>query len=131
MNDQNLIPISERTSSELREMTSKGGKASGKARKEKAVISAMYARFLAKKTKVLIDGKPATGEKLIEQVVAQLFAKGSDASKVALMKEMREALEGSKVQVSGADGGPFNVFLLSREEAQARLDELRAKQDAE
>lgn len=35
MNDENLIPNSERTPSELREMTSKGGKASGIARRDK------------------------------------------------------------------------------------------------
>jgi len=36
-----------------------------------------------------------------------------------------------EVSLSNADGGPFGIYLLSREEAQARLDELRAKQDAE
>lgn len=129
-NYQNLIPVSKRTSDELRAMTQKGGKASGKARREKAVISAMYARFLAKKTKIDIDGKLATGEKLFEKAVLSIIDKGSDRAKVALMKEMREALEGSKVAITNQDGGPFGVFLLSREEAQARLDELRAKQDA-
>ena len=38
MNNDNLIPISERTSNELREMTSKGGKKSGEARREKATF---------------------------------------------------------------------------------------------
>ena len=102
MNEQNLIPVSERTPSELREMTRKGGRASGKARKEKAVISAMYAKFLAKKTKVNIDGKPATGLQLFEYAVTTIISKGSDAAKVAVMKEMREALEGSKVTFAGA-----------------------------
>ena len=36
---QNLKPIKERTSSELREMTRKGGIASGKARQEKKAES--------------------------------------------------------------------------------------------
>ena len=35
MNDENLIPNSQRTPSELREMTRKGGIASGKARRKK------------------------------------------------------------------------------------------------
>lgn len=102
MNDQNLIPVSERTPSELREITRKGGRASGKARREKAVISGMYAKFLAKKTKVDIDGKPATGVQLFEYAVTKIITKGSDSAKVALMKEMREALEGSKVAITGA-----------------------------
>ena len=33
--------------------------------------------------------------------------------------------------ITNQDGGPFGIYLLSREEAQARLDELRAKQDAQ
>lgn len=37
-NEGNLIPISQRTSEELREMTRKGGIASGKARREKATM---------------------------------------------------------------------------------------------
>ena len=129
MNDHsdNLVPLS---TAKAREIGSKGGKASVKAKKEKAVISGMYARFLAKKTKVNIDGKPATGEKLFEYAVMSIISKGNDGAKVALMKEMREALEGSKVAITNQDGGPFGVLLLSREEAQARLDELRAKQDA-
>jgi hypothetical protein len=129
MNDQNLKPqvLSTEEASRIGKI---GGIASAKAKKEKAIISSMYARFLAKKTKVNIDGKPATGEKLFEYAVMSIISKGNDGAKVALMKEMREALEGSKVAITNQDGGPFGVLLLSREEAQARLDELRAKQDA-
>ena len=38
MNDENLVPNSQRTPSELREMTSKGGKASGEARRQKKTM---------------------------------------------------------------------------------------------
>lgn len=38
MNEENLIPISERSSEEVREMGRKGGIASGKARKEKKLF---------------------------------------------------------------------------------------------
>ena len=38
MNDKNLVPNSQRTPSELREMTSKGGKASGEARRQKKTM---------------------------------------------------------------------------------------------
>lgn len=38
MNNDNLIPISDRTSNEIREMTSKGGKKSGEIRREKATF---------------------------------------------------------------------------------------------
>lgn len=100
MNEQNLKPPVQSTS-EARELGARGGRASGKARREKAIISAMYANFLAKKTKVNIDGKPATGLQLFEYAVMTIISKGSDAAKVAVMREMREALEGSKVAISG------------------------------
>lgn len=130
MNEQNLKPKPITSVEQAKSMGRKGGIASAKARKDRAVISAMYAKFLAKKTKVNIDGKPATGVQLFEYAVTTIISKGSDSAKVALMKEMREALEGSKVSITNNDGGPFGVLLLSREETQARLDELRAKQDA-
>ena len=100
MNEQNLIPTSQRSKSEARELGSKGGKASAKARREKAAISEMYARLLAKKTNVVIDGKPATGPELLEQVVTQILVKGSDSAKIALIKEIRETTEGSKVAIT-------------------------------
>ena len=68
MNDQNLIPNSERTPSELREMTSKGGRASGEARRAKRLLkdALEIALKLAMKNK---DGTPAvhpvTGEPLV------------------------------------------------------------------
>jgi hypothetical protein len=39
---------------------------------------------------------------LFEYAVTTIISKGSDSAKVALMKEMREALEGSKVTFAGA-----------------------------
>lgn len=99
MNDKNLgTPY---TSSVAREMGRLGGIASGKAKRERAAVSAMYAKFLAKKTNVPIDGRLATGIQLLEYAVKTVISEGSDNAKVSLMKEMREALEGSKVQFSG------------------------------
>jgi len=102
MNDQNLKPKPITSVEQAKSMGRKGGIASAKARKDRAVISAMYAKFLAKKTKVNIDGKPATGVQLFEYAVTTIISKGSDSAKVALMKEVREALEGSKVTFAGA-----------------------------
>jgi predicted nucleotide-binding protein len=102
MNDQNLKPKPITSVEQAKSMGRKGGIASAKARKDRAVISAMYAKFLAKKTKVNIDGKPATGVQLFEYAVTTIISKGSDSAKVALMKEVREALEGSKVAITGA-----------------------------
>ena len=61
-NDKNLIPNSERTPIEIKEMTSKAGKASGEARREKklfqnAVLAALQA-------------KNENGKTLLEEIVA-------------------------------------------------------------
>lgn len=45
-NERNLIPFSERTESELREMTSNGGKKSGVARRRKILLKAMLPGLL-------------------------------------------------------------------------------------
>lgn len=45
-NIENLIPVSQRTSEELREMTRKGGIASGKARREKATMKKLLRQML-------------------------------------------------------------------------------------
>lgn len=59
MNDQNLIPNSQRSPKELREMTRKGGIASGKARREKKTIREAFA---------LLKDLPLDNEKLREQL---------------------------------------------------------------
>lgn len=46
MNDENLIPNSERTPSELREMTSKGGIKSGESRRKKKKMREVLGYFL-------------------------------------------------------------------------------------
>jgi hypothetical protein len=74
MNDENLIPNSERTPSELREQTRRGGIASGKARRRKADLrkamqEAMNTTFTDKK------GRSKTGE---EMVIAGIIANLSD-----------------------------------------------------
>jgi len=59
VNDQNLIPNSQRSPKELREMTRKGGIASGKARREKKTIREAFA---------LLKDLPLDNEKLREQL---------------------------------------------------------------
>lgn len=49
-NEKNLIPNSERTPSELREMTKKGGQASGAARRKKRDIKNILSTMLEQKT---------------------------------------------------------------------------------
>lgn len=74
MNDENLIPFSKRSESEVREMNRKGGINSGKARRRKsdlrkAMQEAMNTTFTDKK------GRSKTGE---EMVIAGIIANLSD-----------------------------------------------------
>lgn len=50
MNESNLIPISERSTEEVREMGRKGGIASGKVRKEKKMLKELLEEALSKGT---------------------------------------------------------------------------------
>lgn len=71
-NEQNLIPNSERTPSELREQTRKGGINSGKARKRKADLRKMAQQVLDG-TYTDKHGKEFTGEEaVIQGLVANL-----------------------------------------------------------
>lgn len=55
MNEENLIPISERSSEEVREMGRKGGIASGKARKEKKLFKEAIEKKLGQSLDSMID----------------------------------------------------------------------------
>lgn len=101
MNEQNLKPF---TVSQAREFGAKGGRASAKAKKERAIVSSLYAKTLSKKIKVKIDGVDTAmlGEQVLARRIQKIYVNGSDRDVIALAKEVREALEGSKVQFSGA-----------------------------
>lgn len=102
-NKDNLKP---KTSAQARGKL--GGIKSAQVKKERKLLSAMYAEFLAKEHNVQIDGKAAKlpGYMLAERVIAKVLARG-DGAAVRLLKEIREATEGSKVQMTGADGAPL------------------------
>ncbi len=100
---ENLIPNSARTPEELREITRKGGIASGKARREKKLMSSIYAEFLIKEHKIEDRNgeiKNITGQELVNKVMGKVFSRG-DSSSVSLMREIREGTEGSKVSIDG------------------------------
>lgn len=104
MNEQNLIPKTTLSKEEAKRLGSKGGKASVKARKERAIISSLYLKTLEKKIKVTINGEETqlTGEAVLLRRLQKIYAQGSDRDVIAIAKEIREATEGNKVQVSGS-----------------------------
>lgn len=97
-NPQNLIPNSERTPEELREQTRKGGIASGKARREKKLLSTIYGEMLAGKYEVTINGEKQKldGAELVRFIMRDVLMRRDSAS-VSLLKEIREATEGNNL----------------------------------
>jgi len=99
-NEQNLRPQSTRSKSEQREIARKGGIASGEARREKKLLSQNYAEWLIKEHNIDLDGKKLKieGEDLLEKAITKIILRG-DSSSVRMMKEIREATEGSRVKL--------------------------------
>jgi len=109
----NLRPIRALSKDEAKKRGSAGGKKSVVARHEKKLMSQIYGEFLAERFKVRVDGaeQDMTGEKLVNRVVKQVLISGGPAA-VSLMREIREATEGSKVELLG----PISIGLPPKPE---------------
>lgn len=92
-NKDNLTPLNRRTIEEQREIQRMGGRKSGEARREKKLLSQLYGELLAADFE--IDGEPMSLKEVVSSVLAR-----KDSSSVSMLKEIREATEGSKVEVS-------------------------------
>ena len=119
MNEKNLIPFSERSESEVREINSKGGKASGETRRRK--------RDMKQKMKALLELPAATNDK------EQLEALGVDPD------DMDNEMMLVMAMFLGAAGGDVKAFdrvmqLLGKdighEELALRKRELKLKEKA-
>ena len=119
MNEKNLIPNSERTPSELREITQKGGKASGETRRRK--------RDMKQKMKALLELPAAVNDR------EQLQALGVDPD------DMDNEMVLVMAMFLGAAGGDVKAFdrvmqLLGKdighEELALRKRELKLKEKA-
>ena len=106
-NIKNLIPQNKRTKEEQRAIAKKGGIASGEARREKKRISQIYTDFLLATHEIEINEEMVKleGAALLAHVMKQVLVRGDSAS-VSLLKEIREATEGSKIALTGEEGGP-------------------------
>ena len=100
----NLKPI--QSKAEARARGHAGGIRSGEARREKKLLSAIYTEFLA-------DRYNVTGSAMLADTIAAILARGDSAS-VAMLREIREATEGSKTKMVGDDGGPVEISLIKR-----------------
>ena len=103
-----IKPNSERTPEKIKENAIKAGKASGKARREKKLISQIYADMLMKKHKV--GKEEIEGEALLEKVALKVLGRGDSAS-VSMLKEIREATEGTKVKLGNDGDQDFKIMI--------------------
>lgn len=88
----NIQNLKTPSAEEARKLGRSGGKKSVQVRREKKLLSQIYGEILAK-------GFEVGGEKLpLESVVGAVMAR-CDASSVSMLKEIREATEGSKIRV--------------------------------
>ncbi len=97
-NPDNLIPNSERTPEELRKITRNGGIKSGKKRREKKLMSQIYAEFLEKEHNVTVDGnkKKMSGALLVNTMMKKIVESG-DRAAVSMIREIRQGTEGDKI----------------------------------
>jgi len=121
LHPENLIPTTMRTKDEVRANSRKGGIKSGEVRREKKLLSQMYADMLADEHDIDLDGvkQKVTGAELFKMVAQKIVSKG-DASSVSMMKEIREATEGSKVQQTGTIR---QILVASKQDQEALEDD--------
>ena len=112
-NPSKLIPANKRSKEEASELGRKGGIASGVARREKKKLSTIYGEMLAGKYEVTINGEKQKldGAELVRFIMRDVLMRRDSAS-VSLLKEMREALEGSKVSLLGEDDGSVTFEIV-------------------
>ena len=103
-NPQNLVPLSTETA---RKIGAIGGKKTGEVKRERKLLSAMYADLLAK-------GFEVDGERLSLDEVASAIMARRDSASVSMLKEIREATEGNKTKLVGEDGGPVEISIIKR-----------------
>jgi hypothetical protein len=123
-NPSKLIPTNRRSKQEASDLGRKGGIRSGIVRKEKKLLSQIYAELLADEYEANINGKTAkiTGAKLVQTIARDIIMR-RDSSSVSMMKEIREATEGQKINMTGE----LTVSALTPEERRQRIDELERK----
>ena len=113
---ENLKSLADRTTEEQREIAKKGGKASGKARREKKLMSSIYADFLMKEHDIEDeDGtlKKIDGQALCNRVMSKVLSRG-DSSSVRLLKEIREGTEGTKAQMNITTDEDFQFKIVKK-----------------
>lgn len=96
---ENLTPF---TSDNAKEMQRKGAEKRKENNAKKKLMSQIYAEFLEKEYNVRQGDKERklTGAELVNECMKKIIARG-DSSSVSLLREVREATEGQKINLEG------------------------------
>ena len=99
MNDENLKPC---TKENARERQLKSAEKRKENNAKKKLMSQIYAEFLERENNVRQGDKERklTGAELVNECMKKIIARGDSAS-VSLMREVRECIEGQKINLSG------------------------------
>ncbi len=96
-------------------MGAKGGKKSGEVKKQKRLMSQIYADFLAKKhnvtlfdmnQKAFVKLDDVTSDEYLGKVMNNILSRADGAS-VGILKEIAERTEGAKVSLVDTEGKPL------------------------
>jgi phage terminase large subunit-like protein len=117
-NPQNLNPCN---SENARERQLKSAEKRKENNAKKKLMSQIYAEFLEKEYNVRQGDKERklTGAELVNECMKKIIARG-DSSSVSLMTEIRKAMEGDKVNLSGT----VKTEMESTEERIALFDKI-------
>ena len=123
-NDENLVSLADRTTSERREIAIKGGKASGEARRNKKMLRDCIDYLLEREDKTVLneDGIPMSGA---EQLAYNLFVKAlgePDTAKAAKAFEVLRDTAGQK-PVEKVIVADVDVDVINEVEAMVTGDE--------
>lgn len=130
-NEQNLIPNSERSPSEVRENGRKGGIASGKARREKADLRRQLQVFLESEAIKDKNGEALTGAELMVKVAVKEMSKGNPKF-WELIRDTAGFKPIDKIQVSEIDQNAIDeveAMVLGTDEEKAEVTADDAKNE--
>lgn len=99
--EDNLRPVPF-TKENAKEMQKKSAEKRKENNEKKKLLSEMYAEFLSDEYKVRKDGEEIkiSGTDYIKTIIKAVVSRG-DSSSVAMLKEIREATEGQKINLEG------------------------------
>ena len=99
-NLKKAVPFTKENAKEMQKLSAEKRKENNE---KKKLLSEMYAEFLSDEYNVRKDGKTIklSGTDYIKTIIKAVVSRG-DSSSVAMLKEIREATEGQKINLEGS-----------------------------